>query len=90
MDARKIIKLTESTQTRHVVLYAPNDVVLGEFLMDVDGFFYFWFDDPTNGHWDGYVLRAIADMQENLNQGWNDEIGAYFDKQLEMVIDFQI
>jgi hypothetical protein len=55
------------------VSYAPNGVHLGEFIIDVDGYYKFW-PRLSGGYWEGYVLRAIADKEEELNKEWDDHI----------------
>ena len=58
-------------------LYYSNGVKLGEVVMDVDGFYYFW-PELRGGHWDQSVLRQISDLLEEKNKPWQDKIDKDF------------
>jgi hypothetical protein len=52
---------------------------VGELIMDVDGYYYFW---PSNdGCWPSYIMRSIANKLDDINKPWNDEVTEYFDKE---------
>lgn len=56
-------------------VYFENNVKLGHFLMDVDGYYYWWpMEDMGKGMWAPYVLRALADKLDDLNYPWDDQI----------------
>lgn len=55
------------------VLY-ENGVHLGDVVMDVDGYRYFWPDMSRGGHWGAHVLREIADLLDELNEAWDAEV----------------
>lgn len=50
---------------------------LGNLIRDVDGYFYY---DPIleRGTWASWSLKAIADMLDNLNKDWDEQINKYF------------
>ena len=53
--------------------------MIGELIMDVDGYFYFW---PANdGCWPAHIMHSIANKLDDINKPWNDEITEYFDKE---------
>ncbi len=57
----------------------PSDYLVGELIMDVDGYFYFW---PSNdGCWSSHIMRSIANKLDDINKQWNDNITEYFDKE---------
>ena len=58
-----------------------NDVYLGDALMDVDGYYYFWFEEGKSGAWSDYGLKAIADKLQELNKDWNDKINKDFENE---------
>ena len=41
--------------------------LIGELIMDVDGYFYFWPED-NNGAWASYHLRNVANKLDELNK----------------------
>lgn len=59
--------------TGYQVFYAGNGQYLGDFLCDVDGYYKF-FPSRTGGYWEGWVMRAIADEEEELNREWQEII----------------
>lgn len=67
----------EITPSRFEISF--NDIILGDAIRDVDGYFYFIFEQPVNGTWQAWTLRAIADVLDELNKAWDDQINAYFE-----------
>jgi len=49
-----------------------------EFVMDVDGFIYWWPDGSTRGHMASYHLRWIADEMDRRNADWQKQVDEYF------------
>lgn len=60
-------------------LYFQNNVLLGQIFTKEDGYYAFW-PEPGEGYWPAYLLRAIADLLDERNKKWDEEINAYFDK----------
>lgn len=53
--------------------------MIGELIMDVDGYFYFW---PTNdGCWSAYILHSIANKLDEMNKKWDDQIHEHFNRE---------
>jgi len=50
-----------------------NGKLIGELLMDVDGYFYFWPED-NNGAWSSYHLREVANKLDELNKEWDKQV----------------
>lgn len=71
-------KLTKKEITPSLFEIMFKDIVLGEAIRDVDGYFYFIFKKPMDGTWSPWVLRAIADMLDEMNKPWDDQINEYF------------
>lgn len=66
-----------NNQKFHVL--TPNNHLVGELIMDVDGYFYFW---PSNdGCWSSHIMRSIANKLDDINKPWNDEVTEYFEKE---------
>jgi len=51
---------------------------LGKFIMDVDGFYYYWPCEKLTGSWSSYSLRGIADKLDELNKEYEENIKEYF------------
>jgi hypothetical protein len=52
---------------------------VGELIMDIDGYFYFW---PSNaGCWPSYIMRSIANKLDDINKPRSDEVTEYFEKE---------
>ncbi len=45
-----------------------------EFVMDVDGFIYYWPEGHTHGHLDAAALRVLADELDRRNEAWQRQI----------------
>ena len=71
-------KVYKKKVTKGKYLIKFNDNILGEAVMDVDGYFYLVFKNPTDGTWASWVLRAISDLLDELNKPWDDHITEYF------------
>lgn len=61
-----------------VYLVYFNKKKLGEFIVQDDGFFGFYTNEPS-GYWSSHSLRLIADKLDELNKEW----GEYIKKNLE-------
>ncbi len=57
----------------HYEVVFDNGVVLGVFLRDVDGYFYYW-PEKLSGAWEAHILRAIADKLDEINKPWDEQI----------------
>ena len=47
--------------------------LIGELIMDVDGYFYFWPED-NNGAWASSHLRELANKLDELNKEWDKQV----------------
>ncbi len=72
----KSLKVESLNETNHKVLFG--DRLLGYFIMDIDGYYYFDFVTAPNGLWTSYSLRMIADLLEEMNKPYEGEIKEYF------------
>ena len=55
----------------HAVYF--NKKRLGAFVVQDDGYFGFYADEPS-GYWSSYALRLIADKLDEMNKTWDDHI----------------
>lgn len=51
-----------------------NDLLLGYYVMDVDGFYYFKVYKDDGGLWSDYILKEITDKLFEINKDWKEEI----------------
>lgn len=69
----------EQADSEMIKVLTPNNTVVGYFIVDVDGYFYFW---PSNeGCWSSHMMRSIADKLDEVNKKWDDHINEYFNKE---------
>lgn len=56
-----------------------NNKDIGLVFRDVDGYYYWWPENMDwSGSWPSHVLRDIADLLDELNKPWDDELKEYF------------
>jgi hypothetical protein len=56
-------------------LYSGDGVYLGEVFALEDGFKYFWPEaKSSHGAWSAHILRAIADLLDEMNAPWIAEL----------------
>ncbi len=55
------------------IIRTNNGKLIGEFIMDVDGHFYFWSENNL-GAWSSHLLRDIADKLDEINQLWDEHV----------------
>jgi hypothetical protein len=53
------------------------DLLIGKFVQDIDGYFYFY-SERSDGAWADYTLKALSDELAKLNKPWEDMIRNYF------------
>lgn len=68
--------LTATGLTKRV--YWNNGKLIGECVQDVDGFWKYAFMSASMGLWDAYVFEILAEMLNELNSDWEQEIKDYF------------
>lgn len=68
----KII-LKQITSGHYEVRYGEDNYI-GDLIRDVDGYFYFHFDEDDLGSWAAYSLRMIADKLDEINKPWDDKL----------------
>lgn len=54
------------------------DAYVGDFVLDVDGYFYFFSKEDTRGGWVSWQLRMLSEKLDELNKPWDDQINEYF------------
>lgn len=67
------------TDSHFDVIFSPNQKVVGKFILDVDGFFYFW-PEREDGAWSSWSMKEIAEMMEDMNREWEEKIKEHFEE----------
>ena len=63
----KFLKIKKISPTLQQVFFSANGKLLGNFVMDVDGEFYFWPEEGESGGWSSYILEEIASKLKKIN-----------------------
>ena len=54
-----------------------NNKSIGEYILDVDGYYYFWENPSLKGSWNSNALRVIADEMDKLNKELAEHIAKH-------------
>jgi hypothetical protein len=73
----EFLLLKPEGKNRYLVSFKPNGKCIGSFLMDVDGYYYFWVNNDS-GCWGSYELIVIADALNLINKPHDNQIKEYF------------
>ena len=57
-------------------VYTNTDVYIGVFVMDVDGYYYYWPEKEKGGCWSPWMLRDVTDKLDEVNKPWDDIVQA--------------
>ena len=57
-------------------VYYANGLKLGQVAKEADGFYCFWMDPLAHSSWPAYMLQAIADELNRLNEPWAKQVSA--------------
>ena len=67
------INLIEINQSKYRIEFKPNKY-LGDFIMEIDGYFV-WYPDFSNfGFYSDYVLLELGNKLKELNKDWDNKI----------------
>ena len=66
-----MIKLIEKDKNYHVYF---NEKKVGDFDLDIDGYYHFWPNPSLNGSYTSYSLRLISDRLDEVNKKWDNQI----------------
>lgn len=67
----KYLRLEEINKNKYEVIFESRTI--GEFVRDVDGYFYLFFNS-INGCWSDYILLELGETLKELNNEWNNEV----------------
>lgn len=67
-----MLELKETKIGHFEVLVSDSRKPIGECLMDVDGYYYFYTD--SDGGWNECVLAEVARLLKGLNLEWDDHL----------------
>lgn len=81
-----MIKLQKIDNLKYEVLFKLNDRKIGDFLMENDGYFYF-FPILNGGFWEAHILIEIGNKLNELNKEWDETIQKELGKFKEVSLD---
>lgn len=61
----------------HVKEIVINNKSVGEFIRDVDGYFYYWPNPSLKGSWNSNALRLISDKLDDVNMELDNKLKIY-------------
>jgi hypothetical protein len=71
----------EQKDNIYEVVVESNNKVIGYFIQDVDGYYYFAPNGYNEGGvWSDYILLEIGTKLKAINKPWDDQINEYFKK----------
>jgi hypothetical protein len=73
------MKIEKGSSNSNIQNVYYNDVLVGQFVKEVDGFFYFFDDKPNRGLWQSHILRFIADKLDEINKPYQDILYELYD-----------
>lgn len=74
-----MLKLIQLNSSSYEVRIESNNKLIGKFIQDVDGFFYFSEEAPREGGlWSDYVLLELGTKLKEINQPWSDHLDNFF------------
>jgi hypothetical protein len=54
-------------------------VYIGDFLLDVDGYYKYWVPKDTSGYWTEHMLQLIVNKLKEINAAWDKQVNDYFE-----------
>lgn len=77
----KTILKYKKVNKHHYLAQTKSGKVIGEFVEDADGLFYFFLIDYNGGAFTSELLDEVSNKLDKLNYSWNNKINKYFSKQ---------
>lgn len=78
MEMTMMIKLKELNEAKYEVLVESSDKVIGYFIQEDDGYFYFILSEASTGLWSDYTLLELGTKLRELNKPWEDYFNEHF------------
>ena len=83
-DSNNMLVFPVTKDNEYEVRVESNNKLLGEFVLNIDGFYHFKIlDTPISGLWSDYVLLEIANKLTEINQPWKEHVDKYFNESNE-------
>lgn len=73
-----IFKLKELNEAKYEVLVESSDKLVGYFIRDDDGYFYFTLPDSKTGLWSEESILELGTKLQELNKPWHDYMIEHF------------
>ena len=75
---------------RNYQMHWNDSIQIGKAVIDVDGYYYFLPNVNGGGLWQAHVLKKIAEVLDNLNKEWNDQVEKYFQETITEFTDEEL
>lgn len=81
MEAKKLVTYERTPLlSGSYDVYAYNGVFIGNFLIEVDGYYNWWPVKERDGYVPAHMLRALADALDEINKEWDETIQTELEK----------
>jgi hypothetical protein len=57
-----------------------NQVLVGEMVMNNDGYYVFFYNNDRGGYWESAPLRMVADKLDEMNTEWDMQVKSDLEK----------
>ena len=84
---QKILTVSQ-IENHYEVKVASNNNLVGKFIQDVDGFFYFSQEERGGGLWSDYVLLEIGTALKEINRPWCEILEREFSQEEPQNLNF--
>jgi hypothetical protein len=78
----KTILKYKKVNKHHYLVQTKSGKVIGEFVEDVDGLFYFFLIEYNGGSFSSELLAELSCKLSKLNYTWNKTVNNYFDEKM--------
>ena len=76
------IKLEKINKSYNVLTSSGKNI--GTFELDESGFYNYWRNLKSDGAWQAWLLKAVADKLNEVNKPFNDSVKEYFEEYNEL------
>ena len=78
----EIIKIVDTASPyKKEVQVCSSGKYLGDFIQDIDGYYYFWISEYSEGCWGAHELIEIGEKLKAINKPYDDELKKYFENE---------
>lgn len=67
----------------HEIRLKASNLLVGEFLPDIDGYYYF-LPSKHSRYWEGWVLLELGTKLQEINKEWEDILKHYYESDIRV------